>query len=55
VRGILADGALLELAANLADTPFLSPPTVTGQRLLATADPTGAEWPPWYVEWTLGR
>jgi maltooligosyltrehalose trehalohydrolase len=55
VHWTLADGARLELAANLSNSPFLAPRATTGQRLLATADATGGEWPPWYVEWALAR
>ena len=49
----LADGATLRLAANLAATPYSAPPPTPGRRLFATADAANAEWPPWYVEWTL--
>jgi malto-oligosyltrehalose trehalohydrolase len=51
----LADGATLRLAANLAATPYCAPPPTPGRRLFATADAANAEWPPWYVEWTLER
>jgi 1,4-alpha-glucan branching enzyme len=51
----LADGARLELAANLAATPFAAPLPARGAPLLATAPTDGAEWPPWYVAWSLAR
>ncbi len=55
VHWTLADGAVLELAANLAETPFLGAPASAGQPLLATAVATDGQWPPWYVQWTLER
>jgi malto-oligosyltrehalose trehalohydrolase len=56
VHWTLADGTTLALAANLAATPYLTPPALAGRRLLTTAaEPVGSEWPPWHVEWTLER
>jgi maltooligosyltrehalose trehalohydrolase len=49
----LADGSTLRLAANLAATPYFSPPATPGRRLLATTDVRNDEWPAWYVEWSL--
>ncbi len=51
----LADGTLLELAANLAPTPFASPPAQRGDVLLTTARAVHGEWPPWYVCWSRVR
>ena len=52
-RWALADGATLSVAANLAEAPFMAPPATRGRTLLATAETTGDEWPPWYVRWAL--
>jgi maltooligosyltrehalose trehalohydrolase len=53
VRWLLADGTPLRLAANLGDGPHRGAPRGRGRRLLATAPAPAADWPPWYVEWTL--
>jgi malto-oligosyltrehalose trehalohydrolase len=57
VQWHLADGASLRLAANLADSPYRAAATTAGRnrgrRLLTTAPAPAADWPPWYVEWTL--
>ena len=52
-RWSLADGTVLTLAANLADAPSQAPAANRGHTLLTTTTASGAEWPPWYVEWTL--
>ena len=51
----LADGTLLELAANLASAPFAAPPPPRGTPLLVTTPTVGGEWPPWFVRWSHRR
>jgi maltooligosyltrehalose trehalohydrolase len=52
-RWSLADGAVLTVAANLADAAFAAPVATRGRTLLTTTAASGGQWPPWYVEWTL--
>jgi maltooligosyltrehalose trehalohydrolase len=49
----LADGATLQLAANLGAQPLFAAPLRSGRRLLTTAEASADQWPPWFVEWTL--
>jgi malto-oligosyltrehalose trehalohydrolase len=53
VQWQLAGGGVLTLAANLADSAHRGARGRRGRCLLATASVPAADWPPWYVEWTL--